>query len=682
MEFVNPGYLYGLFAVFIPIIIHLFNFRRYRKVYFSNVRLLKELQVKNRKKSRLRHLLVMFARILAIIALVLAFAQPYFPAPQSPIKAEESSAVSFYIDNSFSMEARAKNTLLLEEAKSLALEISENFKPSDVFQVMTNDLLGKHHQFVSAEDFRDYVQEIEISPEVHEISIILDRISEQLKETPAVNKIIYLLSDFQKSGIKLESLRADSGIQLFLLPLEPVNVDNLSVDSCWFSAPVFLPGQQLKLHIRLNNSGNSDFEKVPLSLLVNGRQRAIASASIEAGQSKLLDLSFTLEEAGMKQGHIEISDYPVTFDDKLFLTFEVKPEIPVMMISGQKTNPYIQALFAEDSAVRLNNVLLKQLDYSTIGANRLIILDHLKTISSGLADALQRFVQSGGSVLLVPPPDNPDMLSYNEFLEMLGANTFIEKDTSATRVDYINVEHPLFEDVFEEIPENIDLPSVNQHYRIARRVRANRDILLGMPNGDVFLSMTRHGKGKLYTSATPFDAEAGNFPRHALFVPVLYKIALMTGGENTLYHTIGDDRPVLINDVLLENEDVLKIRSKEADFEFIPEIGRSDYRMALYTHDQVREAGNYLVIHDEKTVHGISMNYDRRESIMEYYRRQEISGFIEDNPGLNVKLVDVADKPVQQAINDINKGTPLWKLFIILALAFLALEIALIRLWK
>ena len=83
MQFVNPYFLFGLFALAIPIIVHLFNFRKYKLFYFSNTRFLQELQQKTNKQSRLRKLIILSLRLLAIAALVLAFARPYIPTKES-----------------------------------------------------------------------------------------------------------------------------------------------------------------------------------------------------------------------------------------------------------------------------------------------------------------------------------------------------------------------------------------------------------------------------------------------------------------------------------------------------------------------------------------------------------------------------------------------------------------------
>ncbi len=79
MQFVYPTFLFALLAV----AIHLFHFRRYRKVYFSDVSFLQQLSDESKKQSRNKHLLVLAARVLAIVFLVFAFSRPFIPSGES-----------------------------------------------------------------------------------------------------------------------------------------------------------------------------------------------------------------------------------------------------------------------------------------------------------------------------------------------------------------------------------------------------------------------------------------------------------------------------------------------------------------------------------------------------------------------------------------------------------------------
>src|ERR1700741_496666 len=151
MNFLFPTFLIGLVAIAIPIIIHLFNFRKYKKVYFTNVQFLKELKQESDSKSKLKELLILAMRILAITVLVFAFAQPFIPGKSKVNQGEK--AISIYIDNSFSMENTNKKGTLLENAKQLATEIVGSFNASDKFQLITSDFEGKHQRFLSKEEF-------------------------------------------------------------------------------------------------------------------------------------------------------------------------------------------------------------------------------------------------------------------------------------------------------------------------------------------------------------------------------------------------------------------------------------------------------------------------------------------------------------------------------------------------
>ncbi|MCF0211329.1 MAG: BatA domain-containing protein, partial [Bacteroidales bacterium] len=137
----QPLFLIALVAIALPIAVHLFNFRRYKKVYFSNVEYLHELQTETKKQSKLREYLILATRILSIVFLVLAFCQPVIPNKESPIKGG-GSVVSVYVDNSFSMENSGNDGSLIESAKQKAREIAAAYQPSDQFQLLTNDMEG------------------------------------------------------------------------------------------------------------------------------------------------------------------------------------------------------------------------------------------------------------------------------------------------------------------------------------------------------------------------------------------------------------------------------------------------------------------------------------------------------------------------------------------------------------
>ena len=146
MQFIFPGFLWALFAILIPVIIHLFYFRRFKKVYFSNTRFLKEIKEETSNTNKLKNLLILLSRILAIVFLVFAFAQPYIPQGEK-IK-QGMAGISIYFDNSFSMQANSNETSLLEKGKKIATEIINAFPENSNFQIITNDLHGEEMRWI------------------------------------------------------------------------------------------------------------------------------------------------------------------------------------------------------------------------------------------------------------------------------------------------------------------------------------------------------------------------------------------------------------------------------------------------------------------------------------------------------------------------------------------------------
>lgn len=681
MEFVNPTFLYGLFAIAIPVIIHLFNFRRFKKVYFSNLNFIRDLKQQTQKQSRLKHLLILLMRMLAIAALVLAFAQPFIPRSDNIITPDKQNAISIYIDNSFSMQAESEEGRLIDLARQKATEVVSVYKSSDVFQILTNDFEGKHQHFMSKEEFLNIIDEIVVSPVVKDLDEVVNHQVEFLLEQESEVKSVFVISDFQKSILPKDMNVSDSSVNIYFIPLKAMNADNLSIDSCWFFSPVQQMGQQAELIVRVRNHSDQYFEKIPLKLTINGKQKAISSFDIAQRTYEDISLIYTNYEAGDQLGEIEIDDYPISFDDKFYFSYEVSAINKILSINGNESNPYLNSLFKNDSAFIFNNVKAKNIDYAAIADNGLIVLNELDDIPSGLMEQLSIFIENGGS-LAVLPSNQIDFNNYRTFLSTFGQSYFLSKDTTGTDISYLNLEHPIYQDVFDEIPDNIDLPHVFKSYIVNRPTKASQEVILEMQNGNTFLSVMEYGNGQIFLFAAPIDEDFSSFPRHAIFVPTLYKIAASGILTNQLYYTIGDDKPARINNIDIGNDVVFTIRSLDSDFEFIPEHRSVNSHIDIFSHGQILVAGNYHLFNDQKLIKGLSFNYNSVESEMNFFTTSELIEFLSDSGNSEVMVIEDSGKPFVQTLKEISQGIHFWKWLIILVLVFLGIEVLLLRFWK
>ena len=671
MRFLFPGFLFALLAIAIPIIIHLFNFRKFKKVYFSNVRFLKSIEQQTASRQNLKHLLILVMRILAISFLVFAFARPYIS--EDPNAAASRQVVSIYIDNSYSMEGVNREGSLLDEARRRAKEIAAGYNINDRFQLLTNDFEGKHQRLLSYEDFVNAVDEVKISSSSRNIAQITKRQQDVFSREEDARKSLYLISDFQINLLKTEASGIDSSVTVNLVRLSSNALPNVSIDSVWFISAIQKPGESGKLAARLRNNSDREAESIPVKLTVNGQQRAIGNMSIKPRATQTDTLSFSGLTPGWKSGEISIQDYPVVFDDRFYFSFHVKPDLRILVINGSGTNKYLQAVYRSDTYFVLENTPAGNINYSQLGDYPLLILNEVTSFSSGLIQQLKIFTQRGGSLLVLPSLET-DQASLAELLKNLRTDMPEQVVVGENRVTAINLQHPIFKGVFDVVPQKIDLPAVNKYLRYSGRSQTNKQSLLSFPGSGTFLSEYQLGKGRVYLSAVPLDDETSNFVRHSLFVPVMYQIALLSSQQQQLYSVIGRDQTVEIDGVSLSPNQTLTLKSE--NFEAIPDLRRTENTSRLYLADQIKEPGTYKLLKGDSLLAYIAFNQSGDESDLTYATDNDLKAAL---PGDATKIINSADGAVINAVKSANLGLELWKFCIVFSMICLLAEVLLIR---
>lgn len=680
MQFVYPTFLFALLAVAIPVVIHLFHFRRYRKVYFSDVLFLRQLSDESKKQSRIRHLLVLAARVLAIVFLVFAFSRPYIPSGKSRQNQGSSGhSVVVYIDNSFSMDALAKRGRLLDEALEAARQIAGAFHSSDSFLLLTNDFGRSHQRFLTRDEFLNLVSEVDFSPSVRTLEEIINLKNELVKAATGNYRISFIISDFQETMAALGQAKPDSGINTFLIPVQTQRPANLAIDSCWFESPVRIMGQAVTLTVRIRNFGDQPLVNQPLRLYINNVQRTLASFDIDARGQILQNLTWTIQQQGINLGRLEIADYPITFDDQFFFSYQAASGISVLSIQEQGQEPFLKALFGHDTTFNFSSMPANAIDFGALPNHNMVVLNGLSVISPGLAIEAQRFAEQGGHLVIFPGAA-ADFHSYNNFLSAIGADPILRLDTTHLRVNTINADHPIYKGVFETLPENIDLPRTFKHFVISRQTRSGAQALMQLQNGNPFMLAYELGRGKVYIAAVALNDDFGNFQRHAVFVPTLVNIALHSGAFLPLFYTIAKPDPILVRGVVVQQDKVLVL--KGAETELIPQQRRSGGNMQVFINEQLLKAENYTLFNAGKPLMGISLNYDRRESVTKTISQSGLREML-NQAGLNkINIADSYTTAIDQAINLTSRGLPLFKLFIVLVLVSLLAEVLLLRFGK
>lgn len=675
MRFLSPGFLFALLTIVIPIIIHLFNFRKFKKVYFSNVRFLKNIQIQTSSRRQLKDRMILLTRIAGISFLVLAFAQPYLPAAEQQ-NASRQQAVSIYIDNSYSMEALNKEGTLLDEAKRRAKEISLAYSLNDKFQLLSNDFEGKYQRFLSFDEFQSAVDELTVSYASRKLNQIISRQKEVFLKVPNAKKNIYILSDFQKNILPSDIIEADSSLTIRLVRVKSNPLPNISVDSVWFTSAIHKPGDTEHLVVKLRNNSDEEALNIPFKLIINKQHKALGSMTIESRNTAIDTLSFSGLSSGWQEGKLDITDFPVVFDDQFYFTFNVRETLPILIINGNGQNEYLNSVYRSDPFFKVSNVVSGNVNYSGLTAYSLIILNELSAISEGLGQQLNSYVRAGGN-LIVFPELGADQSALQKFLQLAGTDLPIQVINTESTVSTINLRHPIFKGVFDNIPQKMDLPVVKKYLRYTSLSNTNRQNLLELPGRIEFFSEYRVGKGKIYLSAVPLSTETSNFVRHSVFVPIMYQTALLSLQDQSLFYQLNVDQLIELPKIYLNSNQTLKLRKEK--FEVIPDLRQNENLSQLYIADQVKEAGNYHLLKNDSLITVLAFNDGGTESDMSYASDEQIRKVF---PNQKIDLLNTDSGTLQNTIKSIDQGTPLWKVCLILSLVFFAAEIFLIRFYK
>lgn len=682
MNFTNPEILYALVAVLIPLIVHLFNFRRYKKLYFSNVALLKDISFETKKKSRVKHIIVMILRMLAIAMLVVAFAGPNFNKRDNLSKSSQN-ITGIYIDNSFSMEAGDRNGRLFDHSIASARELIKHSSRDARFLVLNNNpgTLGLRPQ--NKDEALSLVDNMVISASHKETtSIIDDFVMFKLKnEDYGLNA--YFFSDFQESSFNTSTFPDDSLINWNFVHMQHQSTPNILIDSCWIEDPVVLPGKITSLYVRLKNVSSQPYDKVGVKLFINEQNKSIASIDLPEHGQKTIKMQFNAGEKGWKSASLQIEDYPVTFDDILYFSFFVDEKINVLSINPSGEDKYLKAFYSSDSVFEFNQQNYKSIDYQNLNNNQLIILNGISEISSGLGSQIKAFVENGGNLMVFPPEDE-NIEDLNKFLKQFNAGSISGPINTETRVKGIKLTNSIFSEAIEKIPENADLPVIFKKFNINSNYTNKLETIISLLNGDALLLKKEFNNGIIYIMTIPLSTDFSNLSSHPLFIPLMYGTAIDGKGFQKLFYVIGDDKEITvqISDQDTDNQDLaFSLKKTTQGQSFIPLQQFRGKELMFSLDENTVDAGIYQLNRKENLQALIAFNYNRLESIMEFHTAASLEESLSKSRLVNYEIINLQSGTQEEIINSLQNESRLWLVFIILALSFLLLEIIVLRFW-
>lgn len=660
MNFLNPAWLWGLLALAIPVIVHLFNFRKTRRVYFSNTRFIKKVRESSRSRRKLKHYLVLMSRLLFIFWLVMAFAQPFIPASQGALQKER---VYFYLDNSYSMSRiSGEQMTAFEEGIEYISHLASLYPTGTDFFLLTNDFAPFSHAPHSEKQLSELLTEIKYSGVIRNAGEIADRWESQQVMNGSGD--YYFISDFQRSTVISERVdERDSTFELRLLPVKSEQSANVYIDTVYLDNPFLIGNERVRLHVKLKNDADIESNELSVTIHLDNVQVASTTTDIPADGNKTLDFDIMINPSAAGIGRVSIEEYPVTFDNDLYFVLKLGERINIVEIKPSDNQTPVSRVYGNENLFNFSGYNYRNLDYNVLENADLLILNGLKAINASLSGAIVSYMQAGGHVMLIPDED-PVVSSYRNIF-----NRISQPDTSIrSKLLAPDFNHPFFNQVFEENDPAVDMPEATSII-----TWSGAGNILTLSNGNPFLSVFNEN---LYLFASPLKEKFTDMHKNALFVPVMYKMAaLSTSQEQPLYHYLDERLLTYAIDSMPASQMFKLIKDQE---EIIPAQRVLNQRLLLQLPAFMVNTGYYRLTNGGKTFETIAFNINKEESKLEVLSVQEIESLREYFPGMALYDVDNVDD-FRKKLEEQYVGWPLWKYCLILAVLFLMAEILIIR---
>jgi hypothetical protein len=541
MNFVNPLFFLGAAAIAIPVFLHLIRRERAQKVEFPTLMFLRKVSLKTIRYQKLRHLLLLLLRVLALVLIVLAFTRPFKEVRQAAASLGRiAGAHIILLDNSMSMGYGDR----WERAKGAAAAIVRKAQPGDkvallefsdrtlVRTPLTNDF---------AEALGQVEHGVELSDRPTRYGQAL-KIAEKLAlDAGTGQRIIHLLSDFQKNGETGEdqNFRLGAGVEIERVDLGSDDFSNLALGNLQ-TVEASDGGGGLKIKCSIVNFGVRDRDNARVSLLLDGRNIAEQRLRVQKGGSAQAEFDLPGLTPGAHPVVLEVEDPNLTRDNRFAMALEARGRISVTAVEnsgagqGRNSPNFFLASALNISALspyRMTVITPQKLEASVAISGSLLIWNSISGASGSLQKKLEEFVKNGGGLAIVL--GNPTLAAeFNRtFASWLPVKMMeeprAEGNSRRPAEDYalmtdVRTNHPIFRPFSD--PHSGTFASA-RFYKYARlSVTGGAEVLARLDNGTPALVAIGLGKGRVLVFASSADDSSNDLPLKAVYAPFWQRI--------------------------------------------------------------------------------------------------------------------------------------------------------------
>ena len=642
---------------------------------------MQQFQKEKKAVKKIQNLLILVCRIIAITFLVIAFTQPY-TNPSNDVNKAKETIVSIFIDNSFSMSAKGIEGELLSESKEAAKKLINTYPTNQRYILSTNDLSAVQQRIIDAKSAQEEIDLIKYSPIQRNFSAIFNWQQEtkekiEKREQNLKKYELLFLSDFQSEFFNIKAIKPDTISNINLWQFKPQKAENCYIDSLWFRTKTHRASEENELFFRINNESPEEIVNMELSVTVNDFSKDIF-VNISGDSNFVSSVNIPIQPEGNSKGRIELRDQMMYWDDEFFFSYQTAANREVLIINGKDANESVAKVYRTESYFDVTETPINKVNQSSFDNKKLIILNGITSVSTGLSADILKFKLQGGNILILPA-NKIEKGALNPLLSQLGLPEIKSSQYISLKANKIELQDPTFDGVFEKKEEKgLNLPNFRFIHKTNPKNTSAIALLKLRDESPVFYKSLDKQSFALYSC---LNENCSDLTQNTLFPVLCIRIAEMAGSDNLPYHFIGQDKLISF-EIDPINEGPVKLQNNTTDF--IPKTIQKD----AYNYIDLSgiEAMEYLsqgnfVLKQKDTLKVLALNFNRKESSVAL---TDVELMKEKLRGKGIKNLSsqIFNEKTDVSKIKLNHTKEYWRICIFITIMAIFCEILIAKFWK
>jgi len=666
--FLNSIILSALIAALIPLLIHLFNKQKTKKIKFSSLRFLKKLEKRRLKKVKIYQILLIIIRTLLIIFLILAFARPTFSGAWSILQEPSTNTTAVVIlDDGLSMQHYDSKGNRFNRALIKINHVLGSFQPDDRILILKTS-----NSEIDLSDTLE-IQLQECSYLIGDLNAGLLKAAKHFKENQNINNELHIISDLHQLTTQLEEFaEKNQDIKIYLEEINAPETSNISIERIDFENTLFEINKPLNAKLYLRNHSSTETINVNTHLYINDKRMAQNNSVVAPDAQKIVPLTFIPKIAGWNIGYIEINDDDLLADNKYYFSIQI-PEKAKILFVDSNPSPYLSSAIAtinKSANLEIVSVKYNSIARQSFSEYDVIFLSNLPDIPDAIVSRLKSYVKSGKGIILIPGDKTVPSFFNSSMSSLFGNLKIVNLNKTENNAGYFTLKsiqqnNPILSELFRKENPEIALPKFKKYFRITNI--GNYQSLLHMNSGDPFLMYSDKNDLNSFVMTSYFDDSWTDLQFKGIFIPMLLKMMKFAAFKMDINK----------NQVVLGKESVVTtkrdntnhsyelVSSKNERIRIAPTFSGSN---VIFNLQEFVVPGNNKIQQGSEILSVISANVEASKLGTKLLNLDEL---IDDND--NIELINEEENLIEK-VQEARFGEEIWKYVVALALLVLLIE--------